>query len=71
MASLAVYDQKTGQFIELTGRVFLVNPDFVDAETMRLLHEGTTDLPEIAHKGYRIDNYNMGNLFYGEPHNPN
>ena len=64
--SLYIYHEGTGTLIALSDKCFLVNDKFVDDETMAALSDGAS-VTEREHKGLRIDNYNMGNLFYGEP----
>lgn len=65
--SLFIYHAGTGTVISLSDECYLVNDKFIDADTMEAFEYGEKDIPPIEHKGYRIDNYNMGNLFYGEP----
>ena len=64
MAELYIYHPKTGTLIPLSEQVFLVNVEHAGRDTINDLSEGVP-VPEREHKGWRIDNYNMGNLFYG------
>ena len=64
--SLYIYHEGTGTLIALADTVYLINDKFVDEETMESLSDGAS-VSNREHKGLRIDNYNMGNLFYGEP----
>lgn len=64
--SLYIYHEGTGTLISLSDRVYLINDKFVSEDVINDLSEGFR-MEEVDHKGYRIDNYNMGNLFFGEP----
>ena len=64
--SLYIYHPGTGTVIPLSDTVYLVNDKFVSEDLLDAMSDGMT-LDEREHKGYRIDNYNMGNLFYGAP----
>ena len=64
--SLYIYHPGTGCLISLTDEVYLVNDKFATEDTMNDLEEGLR-IPVNEHKGFRIDNYNMGTLFYGGP----
>lgn len=63
--SLYIYHESTGTLIALAERVFLVNDKDVDYDILSQMDDGLF-VPEWEHKGRRIDNYNMGHLFYGE-----
>jgi len=65
MKDLLVYHQGTGTIIALCDEVYLIDPDVLDIETLDELESGATVSP-IEHKGWRLDNYNMTNLFFGE-----
>jgi hypothetical protein len=65
MDQLFIYHPGTGTLIALSDEVYLVNAKHCDEETLNDLNEGVTVTPR-EHKGYRIDNYNMTNLFYGD-----
>lgn len=65
MKDLYIYHPGTGTLISLSDPTFLVCSDFVDEETMEAMSNGAS-LTEREHKGWRIDNYNMTNLFFGE-----
>jgi hypothetical protein len=62
---LFVYHAGTGTIIPLSDEVYLVNNEYLDADTMEAFEYGEKDIPVMDHKGYRLDNYNMTNLFYG------
>ena len=64
--SLYIYHPGTGTVISLRDTVYLVNDKFVSEDLLDEMSDGMT-LDEREHKGIRIDNYNMGNLFFGEP----
>ena len=45
--------------------VYLIDSDVIDSATLDDLEMGA-NVTEREHKGWRIDNYNMTNLFYGD-----
>lgn len=65
MKKLYVYHQGTGTLIALSDEVYLVAEDIAGEELINDMSEGCNVYP-MEHKGYRIDNYNMTNLFFGE-----
>lgn len=64
MKNLFIYHEGSGTFISLSDKVYLVDVDAVSEEVLDSLEMGSWVTPEF-HKGYRLDNYNMTNLFYG------
>lgn len=64
MPDLYVYHPGTGTLISLSDEVYLVNAEIAQPEVLECMEDGATVAP-IEHKGYRIDNANMGRLFYG------
>lgn len=64
MKKLYVYHQGTGTLIALSDEVYLVAEDIAGEELINDMSEGCNVYP-MEHKGYRIDNYNMTNLFFG------
>jgi hypothetical protein len=62
--ALYIYHSGTGTVLPLSDSVYLVNDKYCDEETLEAMSNGGT-VPNYAHKGLRIDNHNMGNLFYG------
>ena len=64
MKRLAIYHPGTGTLIDLTDKTYLVDLDFVKPKVLEALQNGAT-LEEREHCGFRLDNYNMTNLFYG------
>lgn len=65
MKDLFIYHEGTGTLISLRDAVYLVDADFAGEQIMEALENGET-IPPIQHGGYRLDNYNMTNLFFGE-----
>jgi hypothetical protein len=65
MKTLYIYHPGTGTVIPLSDEVYLVNSEQVSEDMLDDMSDGLT-LDERDHKGYRIDNYNMTNLFFGE-----
>ena len=65
MKDLFIYHPGTGTLISLSDTVYLVASDIAGEYAMEVMNSGTECYPD-EHKGYRIDNWNMGNLFYGE-----
>jgi hypothetical protein len=64
MPDLMIYHPGTGTVIPLSDEVYLVNPEFTDEIVIDDMLSGV-GVPPWHHKGYRIDNTNMGRLFYG------
>ena len=65
MKDLLIYHPGTGTVIALSDPVYLVDADLLDARTLEDMEMGA-NVSEREHKGWRIDNYNMTNLFFGE-----
>ena len=59
---LLIYHPGTGTVIPLSDTVYLVDADAAGADTVAEMLEGYVEPRE--HKGYRIDNFNMTNLFF-------
>lgn len=66
MKNLFIYHEGTGTLISLSDRVFLIDADRVDPVVMSDLSDGLSGITDKEHLGYRLDNYNMTNLFFGE-----
>ena len=62
--NLFVYHEGTGTLIALSDKVYLIDADAIDERTLDDLEMGA-NVSEREHKGWRIDNYNMTNLFFG------
>ena len=65
MKNLFIYHSGTGTLISLADPVYLVASDIAGEYAMEVMDSGVECYPD-EHKGYRIDNYNMTNLFFGE-----
>ena len=65
MKNLFIYHEGTGTLISLSDRVFLIDADRVDPVVMSDLSDGLSGITDKEHLGYRLDNYNMTNLFFG------
>ena len=63
--NLFIYHEGTGTLIALSDKVYLIDADAIDSDTLDDLEMGA-NVTEREHKGWRIDNYNMTNLFFGE-----
>lgn len=63
--SLSIYHAGTGTVIRLSDECYVINDAFLDDDVREALELGVTNMPPQLHKGYRIDNYNMTNLFFG------
>ena len=61
---LLVYHPGTGTVISLRDEVYLVDATRVREDILDAMEDGGT-LDERDHLGIRIDNWNMGNLFFG------
>jgi len=64
MKQLFIYHQGTGTLIALSDEVYLVAEDVAGEQLIEDMSEGCNVYP-MEHKGYRLDNYNMTNLFFG------
>jgi hypothetical protein len=64
MKQLFIYHQGTSTLIPLSDEVYLVNAETVGDEMLNDMSDGCNVYP-MEHKGYRLDNYNMTNLFFG------
>ena len=62
--NLFIYHEGTGTLIALSDKVYLIDADVIDSATLDDLEMGA-NVTEREHKGWRIDNYNMTNLFFG------
>ena len=65
MKQLFIYNQDTKTLIPLNDEIYLVAADIAGDEMINYMAEGYNVYP-MEHKGYRLDNYNMTNLFFGE-----
>ena len=63
--NLFIYHEGTGTLIALSDKVYLIDADAIDERTLDDLEMGA-NVTEREHKGWRIDNYNMTNLFFGD-----
>lgn len=64
MKDLLIYHPGTGTLISLSDEVYLVDAGIVREDILEDMEDGRT-VDERQHKGYRLDNYNMTNLFFG------
>jgi len=62
MRDLLIYHPGTGTVISLSDKVYLVDAETAGEETVAEMLEGFVE--EREHKGFRIDNFNMSNLFF-------
>ena len=65
MRDLFIYHPGTGTVIALSDEVYLCDSNLIDEDVYDSIvwNGATVDVRE--HKGIRIDNYNMTNLFFG------
>lgn len=63
MRDLLIYHPGTGTVIPLSDEVYLVDPFIAGDDNVAEMLEGFVEPRE--HKGFRIDNVNMSNLFFG------
>lgn len=64
MKQLFIYHQGTQTLIPLSDEVYLIDAALTSEEMINDMSEGCNVYP-MEHKGYRIDNYNITNLFFG------
>lgn len=62
---LLIYHSGTGTLISLRDEVYLVDATRVREDILDSMEMGGT-VDEREHMGYRLDNWNMGNLFFGD-----
>lgn len=65
MKDLFIYHPGTGTMISLSDVVYICNTEDIDPFVMEMIENGS-NVDEMYHKGYRIDNYNMTRFFYGD-----
>jgi hypothetical protein len=65
MKDLLIYHPETGTLIELSDRVYLIDADTISDETRSDLEAGSVGYAGADSLGYRLDNFNMTNLFFG------
>ena len=65
MKQLFIYHQGTGTLISLRDATYLIDMSDIGDQIFDALENGENVTP-FEHKGYRLDNYNMTNLFFGE-----
>lgn len=63
MKDLLIYHPGTGTIIPLSDEVYLVDTA-IAADVLDDMECGM-NVPVVEHKGYRLDNFNMTNLFFG------
>jgi hypothetical protein len=63
MKRLAIYHPGSGTLIPLTDKAYLVNLEIQTPEMLQAMESGAT-VYEWDHRGFRLDDYNMTNLFY-------
>lgn len=66
MPDLVIYHPGTGTAIPLSDAVYLVNVAHISKRDLEALENGTLDKFDMSVIGTRIDNSNMGNIFYPE-----
>jgi hypothetical protein len=64
MKNLFIYHPETGTLVDLSEQVYLLDPGVIDPDVWWEIKNSAT-MPERDHKGRRLDNYNMTNLFFG------
>ena len=63
MKDLFIYHEGTGTLISLRDSVYLIDRDNVDSDVFDDMENGASVFA-FDHRGYRLDNYNMTNLFF-------
>ena len=64
MKDLFIYHPGTGTMISLSDPVYLVNADITSADDLEEFSNGSATREFAANRGWRLDNYNMTNLFF-------
>jgi len=66
MRDLFIYHPGSGTLISLVDPVYLVDRNIVDSEIFDFMEMGASWIVSVKeHKGIRLDNFNMTNLFFG------
>ena len=65
MRDLFIYHPGTGTVISLSDELYLCDTANISAAYYGMMLDGAS-VPVQEHKGYRLYNYNMTNLFFGE-----
>jgi hypothetical protein len=66
MRDLCIYHPGTGTLISLSDPVYLVNAATASQRDIEKMENGSLDRFASSVIGIRIDNTNMGNIFYGK-----
>ena len=66
MKDLFIYHPGTGTMIALSDPVYLIDYASLEDQLAEAFDEGFADKDTANMVGYRLDNYNMTNLFFGE-----
>jgi hypothetical protein len=62
---LFIYHPGTGTMISLNDEVYLCKAQDIDVDFLYAIEKGAR-VSIQNHKGYRLDNFNMNNLFFGD-----
>jgi hypothetical protein len=68
MRDLFIYHPGTGTMIALSDPVFLIDSELIESKapgSLDAYSEGYATYDDANMMGYRLDNYNMTNLFFG------
>jgi len=65
MRDLYIYHPGSGTLISLSDSVYLIDASRLSEETLEDLSMGSVGDAGADSLGYRLDNYNMTNLFFG------
>ena len=66
MKDLFIYHPGTGTMISLADPVYLIDAGAQSDAAMDDFNEGSASQLFASNRGYRIDNHNMTNLFFGD-----
>lgn len=66
MRDLYIYHPGTGTTVSLADPVYLLDASSISSRDLAALDEGTLDKFAASVIGIRIDNTNMGHIFYGK-----
>ena len=64
MKDLVIYQPETGTMIVLSAETYLIDADKLSESQLEDAMDGVLNVG-VYGSGYRLDNYNMTNLFYG------
>lgn len=66
MRDLIIYHPGTGTVMPLSDEMYVIDCGRITEYANEALDMGATDIDPREHLGYRLDNHNIGWLFFGD-----